>query len=550
SAGRARQRAGYAAAVSALSRAAEITPGQAERGRRLFAAADAAWLGGQAERAKALLDRVGQDEMTVAARAELAYAQGRLAATSGAPEEGYRLLTEAAELTTPERPDLAAKILLEAAHIPVITGDFSALREVAQHFRRLASGEGARDGGLGQYLAAADRLAAGDVVQGLALLRQAIERLAATTDGRQRVLTGLSAIASGDDAATLALAGATVTTLRRQGLIAWLPLALQHLAAAEALTSSYPAAVADASEGIGLATETGQAFPAAMCRGILAWVAAVRGEEERCQGYAQGVLGSAAQAAIRPAVGSAMWALGVLDLGMGRPQQALERLNRLARSQPPHVALAHATGDLVEAAVRAGQPELGEAVLRGDRPELARPSELTGQPWALAITARCRALLAGPAAEAEQHFQEAAHWHATATRPFERARTELLYGEWLRRARRPKHAREHLRAALDTFEPLRATPWAQRARNELRAAGETVSQPGPDRHRQLTPRETQITRMVSDGATNREIAAQLFLSPRTIDYHLHKIFAKLDIRSRVELARLGYDHNDSAPVTT
>jgi DNA-binding CsgD family transcriptional regulator len=182
------------------------------------------------------------------------------------------------------------------------------------------------------------------------------------------------------------------------------------------------------------------------------------------------------------------------------------------------------------------------AVLDGDQAALTRLAGLTGRPWALALAARCRALLAGPDAAAEDHFREAVHWHATATRPFERARTELLYGEWLRRARRPRHAREHLRAALDIFGPIGAAPWAQRAGNELRAAGGTVSQPAdaavnrPDQ--QLTPRETQIARMVGDGATNREIAAQLFLSPRTVDYHLHKIFAKLGIRSRIELAHL------------
>ena len=191
-------------------------------------------------------------------------------------------------------------------------------------------------------------------------------------------------------------------------------------------------------------------------------------------------------------------------------------------------------------------------MLCGDRPALVSLARLTGQPWALALAARCRALLAGPAAEAEGHFREAVHWHATGTRPFERARTELLYGEWLRRARRPRQAREQLRAALDTFDPLRAAPWAQRACNELRAAGETVSQRGTDgrgasqhgasqdgasQHGQLTPRETQIVRMAAGGATNREIAAQLFLSPRTVDYHLHKIFAKLGVRSRIELAR-------------
>jgi DNA-binding CsgD family transcriptional regulator len=545
---RARHRAGYAGAVSALSRAAEITPDQAERGRRLLAAADAAWLAGQAERARALLDRAGQHELTVVGRAELAYANGRLSATSGTAEDGYRLLAEAAELTPPEHPDLAARILLEAAHISVITGDFSPLREVARHLRGLASGGGGWDSELTQFLTAAERLAAGEVIQGLALLRQAIERLAATTDGRQRVLAGLSAVTTGDDAATLTLAGATVTALRRQGQVAWLPLALVQLAVTEALTSSYPAAVADASEGISLATETGQNFPAVMCRSVLAWVAAVRGDEQCCRGHAQHVLAAAGQAAIRPAVNSAIWALGVLDLGMGRPQQALQRLDWLASSQPRYGVLAHATGDLVEAAVRAGQPELGEAVLRGEPPGLARLSELTGHPWALALTARCRALLAGPAAKAEQHFQEAVHWHAIATRPFEQARTQLLYGQWLRRARRTRHAREHLRAALDTFDPLLATPWAQRARAELRAAGETASQSTTSGQHQLTPQETQITRMVSDGATNREIAAQLFLSPRTVDYHLHKIFTKLGIRSRVELAHLG--HDDSAEVTS
>jgi DNA-binding CsgD family transcriptional regulator len=283
-----------------------------------------------------------------------------------------------------------------------------------------------------------------------------------------------------------------------------------------------------------------------MCRSVLAWVSAVRGDQESCRDHAQHVLGAASQAAIRPAAGGAMWALGLLDLGMGRPQQALDQLHRLAVALPAYSVLPHATGDAVEAAVRAGRPELGEDVLNGGRPALARLAERTGQPWVLAITARCRALLAGQSAQAEEHFREAARWHAQATRPFERARTDLLYVEWLRRARRPTDAREHLRAALDTFGALRAAPWAERAQGELRAAGETVTHRPTGGHGRLTPREIQITRMVSGGATNREIAAQLFLSPRTIDYYLHKIFAKLGVRSRVELARLGYGDDSSA----
>ena len=120
--------------------------------------------------------------------------------------------------------------------------------------------------------------------------------------------------------------------------------------------------------------------------------------------------------------------------------------------------------------------------------------------------------------------------------PFDRARTELLYGEWLRRRNRRVDARPHLRAALDLFQRLAVAPWEARARSQLRASGETARRRDPSTRDQLTPQELQISRLVASGRTNPEIAAQLFLSPRTIDYHLRKVFAKLEIASRVELA--------------
>ena len=123
-------------------------------------------------------------------------------------------------------------------------------------------------------------------------------------------------------------------------------------------------------------------------------------------------------------------------------------------------------------------------------------------------------------------------------RPFERARTELAYGEFLRRARRRVEAREHLRAALDGFEALGATLWAERARVELRASGQTARKRDPSTRDELTPQELQIARFVAEGLTNREVAAQLFLSPRTIDFHLRNVFRKLGISSRTALARL------------
>ena len=153
-----------------------------------------------------------------------------------------------------------------------------------------------------------------------------------------------------------------------------------------------------------------------------------------------------------------------------------------------------------------------------------------------ALLARCQALLGKR--PPEEAFAQAIE-HATAVPPFQRARTELLYGEWLRRARRRTDARGHLRTALETFRALGAVPWAERAEAELRATGETARRRDISAVEQLTPQELQIGGLVTRGLTNKEIAAQLFLSPRTVDYHLRKVFTKLGITSHAELIRDG-----------
>jgi DNA-binding CsgD family transcriptional regulator len=154
--------------------------------------------------------------------------------------------------------------------------------------------------------------------------------------------------------------------------------------------------------------------------------------------------------------------------------------------------------------------------------------------WALG-----RALLAEDPAEADARYEEALDEHRTHGMPYERARTVLLFGEHLRRTRRPRAAREHLRLARDLFEAAGAAPWRQRAAAELRASGEIARSPaGPDPREQLTSQELQVARFVAEGATNREVASKLFLSPRTVEYHLGKVFAKLGMSSRVELARV------------
>jgi DNA-binding CsgD family transcriptional regulator len=225
--------------------------------------------------------------------------------------------------------------------------------------------------------------------------------------------------------------------------------------------------------------------------------------------------------------------LGFIDLSMGRPEQAADRLLALTDPRQPEfnpVVAQAAIADAVEAAMRAGRHEEAAGRLATARGWLGKAPTPARQ----ALFARCQALIGerGP----EEAFGEAIE-RASALPPLERARTELLYGEWLRRERRRADARAHLRAALELFQRLGAAPWAERAEAELRATGETARKRDPFAAAELTPQELQIAGLVADGLTNREIAAQLFLSPRTVDYHLRKVFTKLGIGSRTELVR-------------
>ncbi|MGH9271263.1 MAG: helix-turn-helix transcriptional regulator, partial [Ilumatobacteraceae bacterium] len=188
------------------------------------------------------------------------------------------------------------------------------------------------------------------------------------------------------------------------------------------------------------------------------------------------------------------------------------------------------TPELVEAALRAGVPTAAETALD----TFARWVDASGHPWNLAALARCRAILANDDA-AEALYRKALTYHASSGSTFDAARTSLLFGEFLRRQRRRLDARPHLRAAIDYFERLGAVPWTARAHAELRATGETARRRDVDTRQDLTPQELQIATLVAAGATNRDVAAQLFISTRTVDYHLRKVFTKLGLSSRREL---------------
>jgi DNA-binding NarL/FixJ family response regulator len=266
---------------------------------------------------------------------------------------------------------------------------------------------------------------------------------------------------------------------------------------------------------------------------MLGLLAALRGSENECRSLAAESRELASARGLGIVAEIAHWALAVLELGLGRGEEALRRCREISTT----MVVFWGGLDRIEAAIRAGEPETARAWLD----VFEAWAESSAAAWARAVVLHCRALLSEDENEAERLFLAAFDAHAEAARPFEHARSELAYGEFLRRARRRVEAREHLRAALDGFEGLGATLWAEKARVELRASGQTARKRDPSTRAELTEQELQIARFVGEGLTNREVAAQLFLSPRTIDFHLRNVYKKLGISSRTALARLDLD---------
>jgi DNA-binding CsgD family transcriptional regulator len=224
-------------------------------------------------------------------------------------------------------------------------------------------------------------------------------------------------------------------------------------------------------------------------------------------------------------------ALADLELSLGRLDPALEHLTALAHPET-HLAFRLASApDLVEVSVRLGRASESDGALA------AFEAWVTGVAEPMRpLVARCHALLAGD--DAERRFEEALDLHRRYPQPYDRARTELLYGEHLRRDGRRVAARAQLRASLSTFEGLGAKLWAERAHAELRATGEKARRRDASSRDNLTPQELRVAELVATGASNRDVGARLFLSPKTVEYHLSKVFTKLGVTSRTELARV------------
>jgi DNA-binding CsgD family transcriptional regulator len=545
SAERSRRRSGYAAAAAALQRSATLTTDDEQRARRLLAAARAAWLGGRAEPASALLDSARRLASERPTRADIDHLRALMELQRGSPAHAHEILRAAAtELGAIDR-HRTAELLIAAGEAAHFAGDLHAEIEAGRRAERLRAELGADRFEL-TMMAGIANLLDRDAARGAALLREAISQTQASENPRRFSGAGSAAFYLGDIASAVTYWSRWVDEARGQGAIATLAVALQYLALGEAIEGRVASAEVSASEGLRLAQETGQPNCAALHAATLAWAAARSGDEDKCRAHAAEAFDVAAAHGLGIQAGFATLALGELELGLGRHAESLTHLEAVwvgGRGASSIGAKLIGVPSLVEAAARAGHPDRARAALAVYEDWAVG----TASPFELPVLSRCRALLA-TGADASGHFEEALRLHAEADQPFERARTELLYGGFLRRGRRRKEAREHLRVALDLFEQLRAEPWAESARTELRASGETARRRDPSTIDDLTPQELQIAGFVAGGASNKEVAAQLFLSPRTIDAHLRNVFAKLGITSRRQLARLELDgQRASAP---
>jgi DNA-binding NarL/FixJ family response regulator len=536
SAQRSGRRGAHAAAATAYDRAAALTNAPELRAGRLADAAQSAWLAGRPDRAQPLLDSAARLADAPRLRARIEHLRGTIEATCGVPSNAYAVLMAGSELITSLDPERAARMLTEAGQIAWATGDLLRLGETGRRLSELPAEYGAVTiaarliTGLGSLLD-------GDTATATVRLREAADLARATGEPHTLMVAAAGTMFLGEDARAIDLFTRAVTSARSEAAVAKLPALLAPLAALESWTGRFAVATSHATEGLRLAEETRQDNPAAHHRSILAWLAAVQGREQDCRDAAATALAHAIGHRLGPHAAIASWALALLDLGAGRPSQAYDRLAALTAAGPGdgHLVISvFAAADLVEVATRTGN----DPAARKATDLLRAWASQVGAPWALALVARCTGLIEP---DSDSHFTEALDLHAKGGRPFDTARTELLYGETLRRRRRRADARRYLTAAHETFERLGARPWADQASNELRATGVTARKRDPSSVNQLTPQELQIARLVAEGATNRAIAGQLFLSPRTVDYHLHKVFTKLGLTSRAELVKFPLD---------
>ena len=533
SASRAQARGGFAAAAAFLERATELTPEESRRSGRALAAAHTKLQAGALDDALRLIATVDSGVLSELeqARADLLRAQISFVSTRGG--DAAPLLLKAAERLRDVDPELARETYLEALTAAIFAGPLAgpgaSSPEIAQAAR--AAPPAQQPGALDILLDGLVALLTGPYAAAVPILR---ETQRAFEDGMSQIeqlrwMWGgtISAMHLWDDEGWERLSERHLQLVRETGALGDLPTALSHRGQMHVFAGEL-ATAASLHDAIQDATElTGTHFGPYHGVGMVA----MRGREAEAKQFIEKARAEVIERGEGAGLSFIDWAEAVLYNGLGRYAEALtasRRVLELAELVP----VSWAMPELIEAAVRTGARELAAETDR----HLTDRSRASGTDWAVGIAARSHALVVADE-RADDLYTEAIE-RLTRTRvAVDLARAHLLYGEWLRRQPRRVDARKELRIAYDMFTDFGMEAFAERASIELRATGEHARRRTVDALRQLTPQEAEISRLVAQGSTNREIAAQLFISPSTVEYHLHKAFRKLGVRSRTELAR-------------
>jgi DNA-binding CsgD family transcriptional regulator len=528
----------HATASRAVERVAQLTEQPHVRADHLITAARDAWLSGQPHRAGVLLARMRPGPPSTEQRGHSDLLRAEIELGGGLPRTAHEtFLAAARHLSGPHRRG-AIIALVRAAEASFLAGDLRRFVEIMLRVGSLREADESPESALtSEYCVGMAALFQGRHSEAMVPLRRVLTLAAGVDEPTMLVWAALSALMLGEDVQAYSLSERACSSARARGELHVLPRALEMATCAQLWLGRFAAATRTAEDGLRTSREVGQANSAHFHRATLALLAVPRGDADSCLMHATTATLESSERGLGMPLAMATWALAYSDLAAGRTVEAATRLRVLARSgtgQGHDVVRIMSASHFVEAAVRCGDRSGVDSAMR----IVSRWSDTARSPAHSALTARCRALVATDPGESAEHFRDALEQHRLAESGFERARTELLFGHALRRQREPKAARTHLRSALETFQRMDASPWIEQCRAELRATGETVA-PGPgDRAGTLTPQQRQIAQIVAEGATNREVAAQLFLSPRTVDHHMRNIFVKLGLRSRTELARL------------
>ena len=525
SAGRAQARGGLAAGAAFLERAVVLTPDPERRAQRALAAARAAHTAGAADAASALVAAARRGPLEELEDAQGQLLEAQIAFSSRRGRDAPSLLAAAAQRLEPLDPGMCRTAYLEAiwaACFALHLANPSGPLEVSAAARAAPAATGPP----GPYDLMLEGLATRFVdgfPAGAPTLQRALSEFRRTeTEGVFDTAWVWLAVELWDADAWLELGTRHMQAARAAGALTVLPLALHAIASWHMLAGDLALADTLLAEADSILAATGDA-PMSHARLRLAALrggdahalitASIRDATERGEGFL---------------VRHAEHAAAVLYIGLGRYDDAL-KWARQEVEHNPHAFYMTALPELVEAAVRTGELDLARRALDA----LREKTEASGTSWARGVEARSRALVAG--GDADALYRQAISQLGKSRMRVDCARAQLLYGEWLRRHNRRVDARQQLRAAHEAFATMGAGAFAERAARELRATGETVRKRTVDTLDELTRQEAQIARLAADGNTNTEIAAQLFLSPRTVEWHMHKVLAKLGISSRRQL---------------